>query len=313
MNMQNVRDSHSCKMKVDQDRQTTTSRRTIAMPKLLYCTLFIFLTTLLACSGPETSPSPTAGAQNEALAPAAASIPAPTTDPEEIPAEAPAQAESPIPAGDPTTAPAEEPAPAPTDAPPEITPESGMPGHAGMGFLISELSGDEQSCLSENGDPQQLLMLMNSTELASPEERNAFAGCLENETLLNIFLKKFTDQAGPMSSDTSACVRAEFQNLDLPAMMLTSPEEPEEEAGIVQVMAGLIIVLVCLDETEWQAASQPLDLPPDGREALQCAMKLLGGPEGVVASMESKEGGPTMAFLNAANECGLTIMGGPQG
>ena len=156
-------------------------------------------------------------------------------------------------------------------------------------------------------------MLMNSPELASPQERYVLAGCLEHETLLNIFLKGFTDQAGPLSSDTSACVGAGFQNLDLPAMMLTSPEEPEEEAGIVQVMAGLIIVLACLDEPEGQTASQPLDLPPDGKEALQCTMNLLGGPEGIVASMESKEGEQPLAFLNAATECGLPMMEEPSG
>ena len=42
-----------------------------------------------------------------------------------------------------------------------------------------------------------MLMLMNSPDLASPEEMDALAGCLEHETLLNIFLKGFTDQAGP--------------------------------------------------------------------------------------------------------------------
>ena len=42
-------------------------------------------------------------------------------------------------------------------------------------------------------------MLVNRPDLTSPEERNALAGCLEHETLLNIFLKGFTDQAGPMS------------------------------------------------------------------------------------------------------------------
>ena len=158
-----------------------------------------------------------------------------------------------------------------------------------------------------------MLMLMNSPELALPEERDTLAECLENETLLNIFLKRFTDQAGPMSSDTSACVGAGFQNLDLPAMMLTDPEGPDEEAGVVQVKAGLMIVLACLDEPEWQTASQTLGLPPDEKEALQCTMNLLGGPEGIVASMESKEGEPPLALFNAAAECGLTIMEEPSG
>ena len=259
---------------------------TYAMPKLLYCALFITLATLSACAGPEMSSSPTAVAQ----APAAASIPAPTTAPAETPA-----------------APTE--APAPTDAPSETTPESGMLVPNGMNdpeAFMSQLPKAELSCLSEIGDPQQLLKLTNSTEL-TPQERDALAGCLEHETLLKIFLKRFTDQTGPLSSDTSACISAGSQNLDLCAMMLTSPEGPDEEAGIVQVMAGLIIMLACLDEPEWQAASQSLDLPPDGREALQCAMDLLGGPEGIVASMESKEGEQPMAFFNAATKCGLTM------
>ena len=272
------------------------------MSKLLYCALFIALTTMLACSGPETSPSPTAAAR----APTAASIPAPTTAPVEgpEPTEVPAPTNTPIPTE----------MPAPTAAPSEITPGPGMPGPTGMndtGLLTSDLSSTELSCLSEIGDPQQLVMLMDSPELASPQERNALVGCLEHKTLLKIFLKGFTDQTGPLSSDTSACVSAGFRNFDLRAMMLTTPEESNEGAAMVQGMAGFLITLSCLNEEEWQAASPALDLPPDGREGLQCVMNMLGGPEGVAASLESKEGEPPLAFFNAAAECELTMMEGP--
>ena len=268
------------------------------MSKLLYCALFVALTTLLACSGPETSSSPTAAAQ----APTSASIPAPTTAPVEVPAPT----ETPIPTA----------MPVPTDAPSETTPEPGMPGPTGMnntGLLTSDLSDAELSCLSEIGDPQQLVTLMNSPDLASPQERDAMVGCLEYETLLKIFLNGFTDQTGPLSDDTSACVSAGFRNFDLRAMMLTNPEGSGEEAAMVQGMAGFLITLSCLNEEEWQAASPALDLPPEGREGLQCVMNMLGGPEGVAASLESKEGEPPLAFFNAAAECGLTMMGGPSG
>ena len=195
--------------------------------------------------------------------------------------------------------------------------EPGMPSPIGMNdteFLMSELSGDELSCISEIGDPQQLLTLMNSPELASPEERDALVGCLENKTLLKIFLKGFTDQTGPLSSETSACINAGFRDFDLRAMMLTDPEGPGEEAAMGQQgMAGFLITLSCLNEEEWQAASPALDLPPDGRESLKCVTDKLGGPEGVAASLESKEGEPPLAFFNAATECGLTMMGGPSG
>ena len=39
-----------------------------------------------------------------------------------------------------------------------------------------------------------------------------------------------------------------------------------------------------------------------------------GGPEGVEASLESKEGEPPLALFNAAAECGIgMMMGGPSG
>ena len=54
------------------------------------------------------------------------------------------------------------------------------------------------------------------------------------------------------------------------------------------------------------------------RQALQernpeGVMNKLGGPEGIVASLESKEGEQPMAFFNAATECGLTMMEEPSG
>ena len=285
------------------------------MLKLMYFAIFISLTALLACSDPEKSPPPTAVAQ----APAAESIMDPTTNPVEtlaedpvpaedpIPAEDPAQAESPIPAGDPSTAPAE--GPEPTDAPSEITPGPRTPDPSGMNsteILVSDLSDSELSCISEIGDPQQLMKLMNNPEFESPEERNALALCLENETLLKIFLKGFTDQTGPLSSDTSACISAGLQNFDLHAMMLTNPEGLDTQATMV--------TLSCLNEDEWKAASPALDLQPEGREALQCVMNKMGGPEGIVASLEFKEGEPPLALSNAVAECGLTIMmEGPPG
>ena len=277
------------------------------MSKLLYCALFVALTTLLACSGPETSSSPTAAAQ----APTSASIPAPTLaqaevpEPTETPPEIPAPTDTPIPTAVPT----------PTDEPPKTTPESEPLGSIGMNgteFVMPELSGDEQSCLSEIGDPQHLLTMMNNPELASPEERDAVIGCLEHETLLKLFLNGFTDQTGPLSDDTSACVSAGFQNFDLRAMMLAKQEGSGEEAAMVQGMAGFLITLSCLNEEEWQAASPALDLPPEGREAMQCVMNMLGGPEGIAASLESKEGEPPLAFFSAAAECGM-MMGVPSG
>ena len=329
------------------------------MSKLLYCALFIALTALLACSGPETSQYSTGAPQIPVSEPMPISTTAPVEITAEVPAEVPVEVATEVPAQTetPTAVRAETPAPAavpivtevpapteaaaPTEAPaqgetpptapaempaqptalPETTPEPGTPstpdhtpaGVNGTDLLTSDLSAAELSCLSEIGDPQQLLALMNNPELAPPQERDALVECLEHETLLKIFLKGFTDQTGPLSTDTSACVNAGFRNFDLRTMMLTSPEGPGGQAAMVKGMAGLLITLSCLNEEEWEAASPALDLQPEGREALPCVMNKLGGPEGVEASLESKEGEPPLAFFRAAAECGLMMMGGPPG
>ena len=319
------------------------------MSKLLYCTLFIALTALLACSGPETSqystgapqipvsePMPmstTAPVEITAETPVEITAEVPAEVPVEVATEVPAQTETPTAVRAETPAPAAVPivteVPAPTEAaapteapaqgetpptaPPETTPDPGPAGMNGTDLLTSDLSAAELSCLSEIGDPQQLLALMNNPELAPPQERDALVECLEHETLLKIFLKGFTDQTGPLSTDTSACVNAGFRNFDLRTMMLTSPEGPGGQAAMFKGMAGLLITLSCLNEEEWEAASPALDLQPEGREALPCVMNKLGGPEGVEASLESKEGEPPLAFFRAAAECGLMMMGGPPG
>ena len=177
--------------------------------------------------------------------------------------------------------------------------------------FMSQLSSDEQACISEAGGAEQFMMVLDNPDLASAQERDALVNCLEHENLLKIFLQGFTDQTGSLSDDTSACISAGFRDFDLRAMMLSNPAAGGEEAAMVQGMAGFLITLSCLNEEEWQAASPGLELPLDGRESLQCLTNTLGGPEGIAASLESKGAEPPMAFFNAAAECGVAMMGGP--
>ena len=177
--------------------------------------------------------------------------------------------------------------------------------------LMSQLSSEEQSCIAEAGGTEQFMAAIDNPDMASPQERDAFVNCLEHESLLALFLKGFTDQTGPLNHDTSSCIATGFQDFDLRAMMLSNPAPGGEETAMIQSMAGFLIAVSCLNEEEYQAASPGLDLQPDGREALQCITNTLGGPGGIAASLESKEGEPPMAFFNAASECGLDRMGGP--
>ena len=265
----------------------------------------------MACSGQAQTPTPAPVAQTPTAAPVqlAAAAPVEAPEPTEVPAATSVPTEVPSTA---TTAPPTK-APAPTAMPaPTAEAEATEPtGTRETDSLMAQLSSDEESCISEAGGTEKFMAVIDTPDLASPQERDAFVNCLEHENLLTIFLKGFTDQTGPLSDDTSACVSTGFRDFDLQAMMLSNPAEGGEESAMIQGMAGLLITISCLNEEEWQAASPTLDLPPDGRESVQCISTMLGGPDGIAASLQSQDGQPPTAFFEAAAECGMNMMGGP--
>ena len=80
---------------------------------------------------------------------------------------------------------------------------------------MSELSASAQSCLAENADPQRLMALFSNPEMASPEEIEVLTQCLEDETLLRLFLTVLIGLTEPLSEETSMCVRDGFVGIDI--------------------------------------------------------------------------------------------------
>ena len=159
--------------------------------------------------------------------------------------------------------------------------------------LISQLSSEEKSCIAKAGGADLFMSAMDNPELAAPQERDVFIDCLEHETLVLLFLKGFTEQTGPLSDNTSACVDSGFQDWDLRTSMLTNTTPGGEAAAMTRGMAGFIIAVSCLNKEEYQAASPGFDLQPGHRESLECITTMLGGPEEIeeiAASLESKKG-----------------------
>ena len=178
---------------------------------------------------------------------------------------------------------------------------------------MSELSDAEQSCLAGKVDPQQVMALLGGTpDLVPPEETAALIQCLEDETLLRLFLTGLIGQTGPLSAETSTCVRSGFANFDLRSVMLATPAESDEEAAMAGSMAGFLLTLSCLTEEEWQAVGPSLGMGPDDRDGLQCVLTELGGPEGLAAALQPGAGPPT-AFFGAAAACNLQMVQGEPG
>ena len=284
------------------------------MSKLLHFAVLVTVAALLACSNSETTPVPTNSA-----APAAMPVPSPKSEPTATAMSTPTPETMATPDPTPTKAPTATPEPAPTPGP-EVMPEP-----AGATGAIAPLRMDdpeaflaglpdaERSCVSENSDPQALMALLGAPELASPDEAEQLIQCLEDETLMRLFLTGLIGQAGTLSEETSECIRGGFSGFDLRSMMLTSATGGDEGAAMAGGMAAFFLTLSCLDEDEWAAAAPALDMAPGDRETLQCVLEALGGPEGVAAALQPAGGGPPAAFFEAAMGCGMPMGASPGG
>ena len=137
--------------------------------------------------------------------------------------------------------------------------------------------------------------------LAKEEDRAILIGCLEHETLLRLFLTPVLDQAGPLSVESSACIRDAFADADLAALITAAGAGADEgsEAAMVGAMTGLFAILSCLSTDEFQAAGPALGMGPDDYQGFKCVLDALGGPEELAALMQP-DAGPPLTFFSAA-------------
>ena len=232
---------------------------------------------LAACSGPTP----------ETLTPTV--TPAPTHTETPVPTEPPTER----PTAAPTATPASSPIPAPTKTPApggRLAPLQPLDSRA----MFSELSDAEKECIGEN-----------------PERQTRYIGCLEDETLARIFLAGFVPRPGPLSQNTSDCVRAAFAVID-PRAVMTAGIEGNPGRAMAGSMAALSVTIACLNDEEWEATAPQVEMGPEEREGMQCLLAELGGPGPMAAAMTAAQEGEFAELASAGAECRLE-MGPPPG
>ena len=176
--------------------------------------------------------------------------------------------------------------------------------------VASELSDSELACLAGTADIDRLLQIFAAPDLAAPEERTQLITCLEDETLLRIFLTGFIGESGPLTLETSECLRTGFEGIDLRSVMLAGTEG-DEESAMAGSMAAFTMTLACLSEEEWLAIAPAMGMDPSERDSLLCITEELGGPEGMAQALSGENESGLMAFFAASAECELPMDGGP--
>ena len=271
------------------------------MSKLLYVVALIALVAILACGGDEATEAPAdTSSQQPTTAPTA------MTEPTEMSTSPP----------EPTTAPDPTDTPEPTEAPatPEATePETGAIAPLNMNDPVSiaaELSESELACVAGVAEIGELLQLLASPELATPERLGQLINCLEDETLLQYFLAGLVGATGPLSVETSMCIRSGMEGVDLRSVMLAG-QAGDEGAAMVGSMSALFLTVSCLNDEEMEAAGPILGMTSEDREGLQCVLQELGGPEGLGEILSAEGEAGFVALFGAAIACGLELEGGP--
>ena len=254
------------------------------MLRLLLTLVLIILAATTACSGPAPTPdnvvNTTTPAPTEATAPTAS--PAATQTPTKLPATAATA----------TTTPTQP----PQDV---IAPLSLDDAQA----VASALSAEELACIG--GDPAKLAWLPAGPG-SSPEEQAELIKCLNDETVARVFLAGFIPDSGPLSLDTSTCIREAFNEID-PRAVMTAGAEGYPAAAMAGSMTAFIVTLACLNQEEWETTAPQVGMDLEEREGMLCVLEELGGPAGMVAAMIAATGDDPAKLTAAAVKCELDM------
>ena len=215
------------------------------------------------------------------------------------------------------TVPAPQPTEAPTAAPPVQQPAT-VPGQLAPLVLddpvsvASELSDGELACLTGIAETDRLLQIFSDPTLATPKEQAQFINCLEDESLTRLFLTELIGDTGPLSVETSDCIRSGMEGVDLRSVMLAG-SGGDEQSAMVGGMSAFFLSLSCLNDEEFAAAAPALDMTSEDRESLDCVLEQLGGPEGMAAVFSAEDESAVMELFGALMGCGMSMEGGGPG
>ena len=176
--------------------------------------------------------------------------------------------------------------------------------------MLSELADTELECIGD--DPEKLARSLTGPGQASREEQAKFIGCLGDETIARLFLAESVPGLGPLSQETSDCVRAGFAVID-PRTVMTAGMEGDPGRAMAGSMTALSVTIACLNDEEWDAAASMMGMRPEEREGMRCLLDQLGGPGQMAEAMKAAGEGDFTGLAQAGADCGLEDMGPVRG
>ena len=271
--------------------------------------ILVFLATLAGCSDPTPAQAPTTAAAPVVAPSLTPAAPEPSETPLPVPTETPG------PGAATTPLPANTLEPEGTEAPLRATsePETLPPGDVIIPLNLSDseaalsrLSKSEISCLEQAASPGRLHEILRDVGVPVPEEEAWIVACLADETLFGAFLGMLLWDSGPLSQDTSTCLRTGLEWVDPRELMTEDTRErgQDDRAGAV-LLSGYFTAAACLNQEEWDATAADLGLNQGDQETFQCFLEALGGPETLAAALEGTDEAGSVSLYPAMLGCGM--------
>ena len=189
-------------------------------------------------------------------------------------------------------------------------PESGTTGMPADPFasVLAGLSAGEIGCLSGAGVTPEMLQDPSVLDSATPEQQAQVMGCLEDDTLMNLFLSGLVGDLNQLSEESNDCIQAGMRDIDLRAIMMAGESE-DDPAFVAGAMSAMFMSVSCLNDEELAAAWPTLGMTPEDRDGMLCVMQELGGPEGLAEILSAEDESGFMMLLGATFACGLNLEG----
>ena len=275
--------------------------------------ILLFLATLAGCSDPTPAQAPTTAAAPVVAPSLTPAAPEPSETPLPVPTETPGPgaATTPLPAN--TLAPGGTEAPLRATSEPETLPPGDVITPLDLSdskAALSRLSKPEISCLKQAASPGRLHEILRGVRVPVPDEEAWIVACLGDETLFGVFVAMLIGDPGPLSQDTSTCLRTGLEWVDLREFMTEDTRErgQDDRAGAV-FLSGYFTAAACLNQEEWDVTAAGLGLNPGDQETFRCFIEAVGGPEALATALEGTDDDRSVDLNRARLGCGLFFEG----
>lgn len=173
--------------------------------------------------------------------------------------------------------------------------------------FLSGLSSRERSYLRDKGiGPEELSQMTGRSPGDSPESTADIVNCLQDDTVLRLFLTSLVGQVEPFREETSNCIREGFLPIDMRGLLAPAVAGFTPGNSLALSMVALNVSVVCMNDDEWATFAPRLGMQPRDREAAACLFEELDGPAKLVEAMQEASLGETPEALAQAWEtCGL--------